>query len=61
MSKKILWEDIYKDFRSKFPNFRKEVLGFRPHDYLTIKLWVKGGRKATYNYATKECRFISSD
>ena len=59
MGKKITWEQIYKDFKSRYRNLMKEVLDYRPHDYLTIKLYLKSGRRMTYNYETKECRFMA--
>ena len=58
MGKKITWDQIYKDFKSRYRNLRKEVIGFRPHDYLAIVLYLKSGRKVTYSYETKDCRFL---
>lgn len=58
MVNKLAWRDVYKDFRSRYPNLRKNVIGYQPHDYLTIRLMLNDGSLMTYNYTTKECRFI---
>ena len=50
MSKKITWKKVYDKFKLKFPNLRKEVLHWSPHDYETIKLYFIDGRMATYEY-----------
>lgn len=58
MSKKITWNVIYNDFKSRHPNLKKEVVYWRPHDYATILLYLKAGRYATYNYDKREVRFL---
>lgn len=60
MGKKITWGEIYRDFRSRFPRLKDQVLDYRPHDYLTIKIWCKDDLVVTYNYMTKSCDVVSA-
>lgn len=59
MAKKITWDDIYKDFRSRHPNLRKMVTYWHPCDYATIMLYFEDGRKGTYNFIEQKARFIA--
>lgn len=59
MTTKLAWRDVYKDFRSRYPNLRNKVLGYLPYDYLTIKLMLDDGSYMTYSYVTKQCEFIN--
>lgn len=49
---KITWEAIYKEFRSKFPMLRKDVIDYRPYALLTIILRFKGKKTYTYEYGS---------
>ena len=59
MANKLAWRDIYKDFRSRYPNLRKNVIGYQPYDYLMIRLLLNDKTTMTYSYLSKECCFIS--
>ena len=57
----ITWRMIYTDFKSRFPNLRKKAIWYGPHSYATIVISIKddtGVRDITYNYDTKEVKFI---
>lgn len=56
--KKITWRMIYVDFQKKFPNLKKNVSCWRPHDYATICLYTKDGKQMLYNYDTERVTFI---
>lgn len=56
--KKITWAVIFQDFKSHFPNLKKQVTHWRPYDYATIELWFKDKSKATYDYDAKEVKFV---
>lgn len=58
MSDKILWEDIYKDFRVRHPNLCKQVIGWEPRGYLLILLRCKDDVRMEYNYLTKRAIFV---
>lgn len=58
LSKKLTWKDVYKEFRSKFPNLRKKVMYWCPYGYETIELYLDDGSKATYHYSKNEFKFI---
>lgn len=59
MSNKLTWNKIYKDFKQRHPNLRKEVIHWCPYDYCTIQLWLKDGSKMTYNFDEHKAVFIS--
>jgi hypothetical protein len=58
MGNKIAWQDVYKDFRQRHPNLRKNSCGFEPSGYLSIIIFFKDKTKMSYDYTTKECKFI---
>ena len=58
MGQKISWRMVLDDFKMVFPNRRKEVVDYRPHDFMTIKLWFKDGSTATYNGLTRKLIFL---
>ena len=58
MKTKITWEMVYKDFRSRFPNFKKHVIHWHPHNFLMIKLYLDDGKKCIYNYEEHRVTFI---
>ncbi len=61
MSKKITWNKIREDFKINYPKYHKEVDYWRPHDFATIILYFKDGRKATYNYDTKRMIILKGE
>ena len=57
----ISWKMIYADFESHFPNLHKKVIWYGPHSYATILITISdnyGHRDITYNYDTKEVKFV---
>lgn len=58
MSKKITWEYIRSDFKKNHPRLHKRVIYWRPYDYATIVLYFADGEKATYDYDTKEVKYL---
>ena len=58
MANKITWQSVFADFKSRFPNFKKQVVHWHPHDFLTIKLYLENGDKCIYNYADHRIVFI---
>lgn len=57
----ITWRMVYTDFKSHFPNLRKKAIWYGPHSYATIVISIRddtGVRDITYNYDTKEVKFI---
>lgn len=58
MSKRIAWDIVYKDFKSIYPNLRKRVTYWCPHDYLTITLYFDDGRKGLYNFLEHRLKFV---
>ena len=55
------WKTVYADFKSRFPNLRKKAIWYGPHSYATIIISIRGNigvRDITYNYDTKEVKFI---
>lgn len=58
MAKKLLWDDVYKDFRSRYPNLRKSVIHWHPCDYATIELYFEDGTKGRYDYLSRSMRLL---
>lgn len=59
MRHKITWNTIRNDFKNQHPTLHKEVAHWRPHDYSTILIYLKDGKKITYDYDTKEIKFLT--
>lgn len=58
---KITWDKIYKDFRTRHPNFAKKVLGFQPYDYGKIMLYFSEGEKMVYDFDTKKAVYVAKN
>lgn len=58
MSKKITWNNIYKDLKKHFPNTYKRTTYWHPHDYATIEIYLEDGSKALYNFDSKKVTFL---
>lgn len=59
MGKKVTWDDIYKDFRSRHPNLKKTIMYWHPYDYAMIMLYFKDGRKGVYDFLEQRVQFVS--
>lgn len=59
MASKITWAEVYKDFKSKFPRLKNEVIHYQPYNYLKIILTLKDGKKMVYDYMTRSCEFVA--
>lgn len=57
--RKVTWNDVYKDFKRRFPRLRLEVGYWRPYDVGTILLYFPKGIRATYEYDRKELKFLN--
>ena len=60
MPNKITWKMILKDFKNRHPNLSKSVSYWCPYDYATILIYLKDGRKLTYNYDTHEDKVLTT-
>lgn len=58
MSDKVTWKKICDDMKETHPSLKKEIVYWRPHNYATILVYLKDGRKCTYNYDSKRCRYL---
>lgn len=50
MSRKITWDMIYKDFRSRHPRLRKTVTGYYPYNFLKIEIRFADQAVMIYDY-----------
>ena len=57
--KKVTWSDIYKEFRQRHPNLRKEATGYSPYDFMKILIYFKDGRNMIYDGLQKRAYFVS--
>lgn len=53
---KITWEDIYKEFKLKFPRLGKEAIYYRPANYLTIDVQLNDNKKVQYDYLNNKLK-----
>lgn len=58
MATKVTWNDVYKDFKKRYPKKSQTVLGFQPHSYATILLIFPDGLRMLYNYDTRKATKI---
>mgnify|MGYP001773769574 CR=1 FL=1 len=59
MSKKITWKKVVEDFKDHHPKLAKQVVYWRPHDYMTILIYLKSGTKLYYNCETHESSILN--
>lgn len=60
MATKITWAEIYYDFEKRHPKLSKTIEQWRPYDFATVMMYTKDGYCMTYNYDTKQARFIKN-
>lgn len=58
MSDKVLWIDIFKDFKQRHPNLSKNVEYWRPDNFLRIEIFMKDGTKMMYEYDKHKATFL---
>lgn len=58
MSDKIKWDDLYKDFKLRYPSWKNKILRWAPYGYLTIKVWFKDDTVMVYDYERKRAVFV---
>lgn len=49
---KITWNDIYEEFRKKFPKLSKAAVRHVPYGYMSILIYFSDGSKMVYDSAT---------
>ncbi len=59
MSKRITWDDIYKDFAARLPTLYKMAADYCPQDYMTIVVRLKDGTRVTYDALQKRAWFTT--
>ena len=47
---KVTFDNIYADFRRRHPNLKKEVIHWKPYNYLKIKVYLFDGMILIYDY-----------
>ena len=59
--KKLTWEDVYRDFKSRHPKLGKTALGFEPYSYATILIMFPDRVRRTYDYDTKKLIIVKKE
>lgn len=65
----LTYGDIYKEFKSEYPNFVKNMVNYRPYKppyaseskELSILLYMKNGDEKRYDYVTKRLYPVYKD
>lgn len=61
MSKdKISFDDIYREFKTKFPNLSKAATRWEPEGQMQIRIFFEDGREGKYDGILKTCKFVPS-
>lgn len=60
MSKKNEWSEIYKNFQSTYPNLTKKVIGYCPHNYMSILVYFPDGIRMVYSEIEQRARFVAT-
>lgn len=58
MKQKIMFSDIYKDFKIRQPNLSKRATYWKPRGYLSITVYFEDGSQMAYDYLYKKASFI---
>ena len=57
---KVTWKDVLDDFKKRHPTLAKMITDYRPYEYATIIIWFSDGKTMTYNYDTKQGRWVDN-
>ena len=58
MTKRITWNQIYRDFEKRHPRLSKHVLRYTPFGYLQIMVYMDDGAKISYDFFTSSGKFV---
>lgn len=61
MSNKVTWDQIYEDFKCRYPNLSKTVMRWQPFDFATIKLWTNDEMRIIYDYDLQRIIFMGKE
>lgn len=56
---KITWNDIYEEFRKKFPQMSKTAIRYAPYGYMSILVYFSDGSKLVYDSMDGRGRLIA--
>lgn len=54
----VTWKMVHTDFKVRYPTYYKRSIGWQPYSYATIIVYLPNNENLTYNYDTKEVKFI---
>lgn len=60
MSQEGEWSKMYKEFRSIYPNLKKNAVGYSPIDQALILIHLVGGSRMIYDGVTHRAKIMSS-
>lgn len=55
---KLLWKNIFKQFRQTYPELWVHGTSFQPYGYLVIKIWIPTKGIILYNYQTEDITWL---
>lgn len=59
MRRKISWDMVYKEFVSRYPHSRKDLVRWHPYGFLQIRLYFKDGTGGVYDYFAKKIKTLA--
>lgn len=60
MTKNNSWNEMYRNFKSLYPNLCKKAVDYRPYGYMTIIVWFNDGTKMKYDDSNKRGQWITN-
>lgn len=58
---KVTWDDIYFEFKERYPRFRNAIVYWRPYQPSTIKIYTRNFKMYIYNYDEKIVEVLDGD
>lgn len=57
----VTWDDIYEEFKKRYPEFEHKIIYWRPYEPATIKAYTNDGRMYSYHHDEKIAHLIEGD
>lgn len=58
-ARKVAWKDIFENFKMVYPRLSKEAKDFKPHDYMSIMIFMTDGSKMIYDGMAKRAKMVA--
>ena len=59
VKRKVTWKDIFDNFKTLYPTLARRIADYRPHDYMSIIVWLDDGTAVIYDDTAKRAKWIA--